>query len=61
LAAVRRDAGYSQAKLAQLIDVSYVTIWRAETGRTVPGANTVAAWAQACGVPVESLYSEEAA
>lgn len=59
LRSARQDANLSIEKLARKLGVSWITIWRAESGETSrPSANTIGAWATACGVPVESLYEE---
>ena len=47
----REDAGFSQDELATAVKVSRATISNAEVGARVPLRVTIAAWAEATGVP----------
>ena len=56
LRSAREGAGLSRERLARLLDVSSVTVWRYEKGAQNPTADTLGAWATACSVPIESLF-----
>jgi transcriptional regulator with XRE-family HTH domain len=56
---VRDAAGLSREKLARKVDLSTVQIWRIETKRSKPSADTLGAWAEACGVAVAELYESD--
>jgi transcriptional regulator with XRE-family HTH domain len=58
---VRDAAGLSREKLARKVDLSTVQIWRIETKRSKPSAETLGRWADACGVTVGELYDTEVA
>lgn len=55
----REYAGYDQGQLADLIGVSRNTISNAEVGSVSPRKIVVNAWAMACGVPADWLWTGE--
>lgn len=55
----REYAGLDQGQLAELIGVSRNTISNAETGSVVARKIVVNAWALACGVPVDWIWTGE--
>ena len=61
LRAARVAAGLTQGQLAILLDVDRNTVNRAENGKNEPLATTIAAWAGACSVSVDSLLVEPTA
>jgi transcriptional regulator with XRE-family HTH domain len=57
-----RDArDWSQEQLARETNVSQVTIWNLETGRTQPRLDTIRKLAAALGVDVGDLFKSSAA
>lgn len=56
----REHAGYDQGQLADLIGVSRNTISNAETGTVAPRKIVVNAWAMACGVPADWIWTGNA-
>jgi len=52
----RRELEMSQTALARAIGANKSTIWRIETGRTVPSALQQVILARALGTPVHLLY-----
>jgi transcriptional regulator with XRE-family HTH domain len=55
----RLAAGLSQEGLARVIPVSQVTIWRWESGRDDPVADTLPSLADALGVAISDLYAAD--
>ena len=53
----REHAGYDQGQLAELVGVSRNTISNAETGTVEPRKIVVNAWALACGVPADWIWT----
>lgn len=58
LATVRKDKGFSQARLAQVSGVHRVTIARIETGKISPNIRTLELLAEAMGVGVGELIEK---
>ena len=57
IAALRRDAGLSQAELAQRLQVSASAMGMYEQGRREPSAQTLVTMAQALGVTTDYLLT----
>lgn len=57
IAALRRDAGWSQAELAQRLQVSPSAIGMYEQGRREPSAGTLVALSQVFGVSTDYLLT----
>lgn len=57
IAALRRDAGWSQAELAQRLQVSPSAIGMYEQGRREPSAATLVAMSQVFGVSTDYLLT----
>lgn len=55
----RLNAKLSKAELGRRINLSAVSIWRIEERTQIPDANTMARWAEACGVAIASLYDND--
>lgn len=51
----RKDRGYSQAELAELANLNYVTISKYESGKVEPGAKALARIAAALGTTADEL------
>lgn len=60
LRTARKAAGLSQEALARSVDVSVLTVARAEQGRNVPRADVLTRIAAKLETTVESLLSAEA-
>lgn len=58
LADLRVAAGLSRDRLAAMSGVSRVSIFMAETGRTLPRPETVKSLADALGISTTDLYDE---
>lgn len=58
---IRKERGLTQAKLAEMADVSHVTIGYYERGVKFPSAETLEKLAAALAVRVEDLFKESAA
>ena len=55
----RRSAGWSQARLAERVNVSTETISRLETGATMPSLTRLAAIARALDVDLPDLFRRD--
>ncbi len=55
--AAREAAGLTQSQLADLVQVSSRQIRRVELGERVASADLAAAWADACNVALDDLFS----
>jgi transcriptional regulator with XRE-family HTH domain len=55
----RRSAGWSQARLAEKVNLSTETISRLETGATMPSLTRLAAIAQALDVNLPDLFRRD--
>ena len=51
----RKDRGYSQAELAEMANLNYVTISKYESGKVEPGAKALARIAAALGTTADEL------
>ncbi len=49
--ATRKRAGLTQSQLADMLGTSQQAVGKWESGKTVPGAESIAKIAEACGVP----------
>lgn len=58
---LRAERGWTQAYLAELVDVDQATVQRWESGERWPQAANVQALAQAFAVPFAAFYQLEAA
>lgn len=58
LAKLRRKAGLSQERLAEIIGVTTMSISNYESGRNDPSARVLVAMAKALNVTVDALVSE---
>jgi len=56
LAAVRVNAGYSQAELAEKLDVDRQTIINWEKGHTKISGEWLVMWAQVCNFPIDYIF-----
>lgn len=59
IAFARELAGLQQAALARLLDLTPQTMWRYETGRSMPSLDTLARIAVLCGVSRDWLIFGE--
>jgi transcriptional regulator with XRE-family HTH domain len=53
----RRALGISRERLAAMVGVDPVTIWRYETGRTEPSLRHIVTIARVLGVPMHDLFT----
>ena len=56
---LRAERGWSQAQLADLLEVSRQTVNAIETGRYDPSLPLAFALARLFGQPIESIFSDE--
>lgn len=56
---LRKKRGYSQEKLAEIVDVNFRTIQRIETGKNIPTLETLVKLAQALEVTMKDLFTYE--
>ena len=61
IAALRREAGMSQAELARCLQISPSTVGMYEQGRREPSVDMLAAIAEALGVSIDFLVTGKAA
>ena len=52
---VREDAGYSQEKMAELLDVSPSTVHRVEGGKSVPQLDLIFKLADSMNIPITQI------
>lgn len=56
IAALRKEKGFTQAQLAESIDVVLETISRLERGVSIPSISTLEDMAEALGIPLKDIF-----
>lgn len=60
IARIRRSRGISQSKLAEMLNVEQPTVQRWESGKRIPGADTMVDLGKALGVSPAEFFMDEA-
>ena len=56
IAELRKEKGFTQAQLAESIDVVFETISRLERGVSIPSLSTLESIVEALGVPLKDIF-----